>query len=66
MAKKLESPYKPGARVGHMVKLKSIMETLDLVILGGEWGTGKRSGWITSLVLACKTSNGFKTIGKVF
>lgn len=62
MAKNLEAPYKPGTRVGHMLKLKSIMETLDLLIVKGEWGTGKRSGWITSYTLACK--NG-KEIGKV-
>ncbi len=62
MAKNLEAPYKPGARVGHMLKLKSIMETLDLVIVGGEWGKGKRSGWITSYTLACKEG---KEVGKV-
>ena len=65
MAKDLEAPYKPGARVGHMLKLKSIMETLDLVIVGGEWGKGKRSGWITSYTLACKAGSLFKEIGKV-
>ncbi|MFA5797545.1 MAG: ATP-dependent DNA ligase [Candidatus Woesearchaeota archaeon] len=52
MFKTLDAPYKPGSRVGHMVKMKPIMETLDLVIVGGEWGEGKRSGWISSFILA--------------
>jgi len=41
MFKNLESPYKPGARVKHMVKLKPVMDTLDLVIVAAEWGKAK-------------------------
>ncbi|MBU0471874.1 MAG: ATP-dependent DNA ligase [Nanoarchaeota archaeon] len=66
MLKSLNSPYKPGSRVGFMVKLKSSMDTLDLVIVGAEWGEGKRSGWLTSFTLACIDDNGnFLEIGKV-
>ena len=66
MFKNLDAPYKPGARVGHMIKLKPIMETLDLVVVGGEWGTGKRAGWLTSYTLACvDENNNFLEIGKV-
>ena len=43
MVKSLEGIYKPGARVGYGVKLKSIMEPLDLVIVAGEYGEGKMS-----------------------
>ncbi|OGQ30643.1 MAG: hypothetical protein A3A72_03835, partial [Deltaproteobacteria bacterium RIFCSPLOWO2_01_FULL_38_9] len=53
MVKNLHSPYKPGARVNHMVKLKPTMENLDLVIVGAEWGTGKRATWLSSFSLAC-------------
>lgn len=53
MMKTLDAPYKPGARVGYMVKIKPVMESLDLVIVGAEWGEGKRSGWLTSYTLAC-------------
>lgn len=53
MMKNLEAVYKPGSRVGHMVKIKPTMETLDLTIIGGEWGEGRRSGWIGSLKLGC-------------
>ncbi len=65
MFKKLDAPYKPGARVGYMVKYKEAMETLDLVIVGAEWGTGKRGKWLSSFVLACKKGDDFVEVGKV-
>lgn len=65
MLKKLDAPYKPGARVGYMVKLKPTMETLDLVIVGAEWGEGKRANWLSSFTLACMGEKGYVEIGKV-
>lgn len=65
MMKNLDGRYKPGNRVGYMVKLKPTMETLDLVIVSAEWGEGKRSGWLTSYTLACIDEGEYKTIGKV-
>ena len=65
MAKNLDGVYKPGSRVGYGVKVKPEKESLDLVIVGAEWGTGKRSGWLTSYVLACRKGNQFVEIGKV-
>jgi DNA ligase-1 len=66
MLKNLKSPYKPGSRVGHMVKFKPVLESLDLVIIGAEWGTGKRGGWLSSFNLACQDENGnLLEIGKV-
>lgn len=66
MLKSLDSPYKPGARVGYMVKLKETMENLDLVIIGAEWGEGKRSKWLSSFELACRDEDGnLLEIGKV-
>ncbi len=66
MLKNLDSPYKPGARVGHMVKLKPTMETLDLVIVAAEWGEGKRATWLTSFTLACiDEDDNLLEIGKV-
>ena len=66
MLKKLDAPYQPGSRVGTMIKLKPIMDTLDLAIVGAEWGTGKRSGWLTSFTVACMDdgSEELLTIGK--
>lgn len=66
MVKNLEGPYKPGSRVGYGVKVKPVMETLDLAIVGAEWGTGKRATWLSSFVLACRGKKGeFLTIGKM-
>ncbi len=66
MFKKLDAPYKPGSRVGTMIKLKPTLDSFDLVIVGAEWGTGKRSGWLTSFTLACRddASGELLTIGK--
>ncbi len=66
MMKNLQGIYKPGSRVGYMVKWKSIMESLDLVIVKAEWGEGKRSGWLTSFTLARMDEGGnFLEIGKM-
>ncbi len=55
MVKNLEAKYTPGRRVaGGWLKVKPTMENLDLVIVGGLWGTGKRGGYLGSLVLGCR------------
>ena len=50
-----------------MIKLKPEKATLDLVIVGAEWGTGKRSGWLSSFILGCyDPDNGeWLEVGKV-
>lgn len=65
VVKNLNANYIPGSRVGTQVKLKPIMDPLDLVIVGAEWGEGKRANWFTSFVLACKDGDNFLEIGKV-
>jgi len=67
MMKNMEGIYKPGSRVGFGVKVKPILETLDLVITGAEWGEGKRTSWLSSFELSCLSKNKkeFLTIGKV-
>lgn len=66
MIKNLSAPYKPGARVNYMVKLKPVMDSLDLVIIGAEWGEGKRANWLSSFTLACIDEDGnFLEIGKM-
>ena len=54
MMKDLKAAYQPGRRVGHMIKVKPEEKDLDLVITGAEYGTGKRSGWMSSFILSCK------------
>jgi DNA ligase-1 len=65
MFKNLNGIYKPGSRVGYMIKYKSSMDPLDLVVIGAEWGEGKRSGWFTSFVIACECDGEFLEIGRV-
>jgi DNA ligase-1 len=65
MIKNLHSKYSPGARVGHMLKLKPAENELDLVITGAEYGKGKRFGILSSFTLSCKDEqNNFLEIGK--
>lgn len=65
MMKNLDAKYNPGSRVGHMLKVKPEERDLDLVITGAEYGTGKRSGWLSSFILSCKDGNKYLEIGKV-
>ncbi|MDP2673060.1 MAG: ATP-dependent DNA ligase [Nanoarchaeota archaeon] len=65
--KNLKAPYKPGRRVGYMLKIKSEDKDLDLVITGAEYGKGKRSGWFSSFIVSCKGKNKgeYLEVGKV-
>ena len=65
MVKNLASIYKPGSRVGFGLKIKPVMESLDLTVVGAEWGTGKRANWLSSFTLACKQGDEFFEIGKM-
>ncbi|MCX9086824.1 MAG: ATP-dependent DNA ligase, partial [Candidatus Methanoperedens sp.] len=67
MLKNPGSPYSPGKRGKNWLKLKPIMETLDLVVIGGEWGEGRRTKFIGSYLLACRDpdTEKFLPIGRV-
>ena len=55
IVKNLDAKYQPGRRVaGGWLKVKPVMESLDLVIIGATWGTGKRAGWLGSYILGCR------------
>ncbi len=66
MIKNKDSKYQPGARVGHMLKLKPAENELDLVITGAEYGKGKRAGSYATFTLSCldEKNNKFVEIGK--
>ncbi len=67
MMKNLDSIYKPGSRVGFGVKVKPTMDTLEVVIVGADWGEGKRGQWLSSFVIAVRDleTNSFVEIGRV-
>ena len=67
MAKALDAPYVAGQRGFHWLKLKP-SQTLDLVILAAEWGSGRRQGWLSNLHLGARDaeSGQFVMLGKTF
>jgi DNA ligase-1 len=67
MLKNPASLYTPGKRGKNWLKLKPIMDTLDLVVVGGEWGEGRRTSFIGSYLMACHDpfSDRLLTIGRV-
>ena len=67
MVKNLTKNYQPGRKVGGWIKLKPVLENLDLVITKAEYGTGKRGGTLSSYTLACLNSDKthYLEIGKV-
>ncbi|OYT42151.1 MAG: DNA ligase [Candidatus Aenigmarchaeota archaeon ex4484_224] len=54
MIKNPNSKYIFGRHVGGWYKIKPTMETLDLVIVGAEWGEGRRAKWLSSYLLAVR------------
>ena len=54
MIKDPYAPYIPGIRGKKMLKWKATPETLDLVVVGGTYGTGKRAHLIGSFLLALR------------
>lgn len=67
MAKNLASPYVPGERGAHWLKIKPVI-TLDLVIVAADWGYGRRTGWLSNMHLAARDaeSGQFMEVGKTF
>ncbi len=57
MIKDPTAPYIPGIRGKKMLKFKAEPETLDLVIVGGTYGKGKRAHYIGSYLLAARDEN---------
>ncbi|MCW4017968.1 MAG: ATP-dependent DNA ligase [Candidatus Bathyarchaeota archaeon] len=68
MAKKLDSPYTPGKRGKRWLKVKPVLEPLDLVITAAEWGYRRRHKWLSDYYLAARDADSgeFLEIGKTF
>jgi len=68
MAKKLDSQYTPGRRGKKWLKIKTVLETLDLVITAAEYGYGRRNGWLSDYYLAARDpeTREFLDLGKTF
>jgi DNA ligase-1 len=61
------SVYAAGRRGGAWRKVKPV-RTYDLVVLGAEWGHGRRQGWLSNLHLGARDprSGDFVMVGKCF
>ncbi|HML05441.1 MAG TPA: ATP-dependent DNA ligase, partial [Methanobacterium sp.] len=63
MIKDPNAPYMPGIRGKKMLKLKAEPETLDLVVVGGTYGRGRRANLIGSYLMAAQDEDSnLKTI----
>ncbi|MEY2449050.1 MAG: ligase 1 [Acidimicrobiaceae bacterium] len=66
MVKDLSSPYEAGRRGASWRKVKPV-RTLDLVVLAVEWGSGRRTGWLSNIHLGARSPDGgFLMVGKTF
>ena len=66
MVKGIESLYEAGRRGSAWRKVKPV-RTFDLVVIGAEWGSGRRQGWLSNLHLGARTDDGkFVMVGKTF
>ena len=63
MIKDASEPYIPGLRGKKMLKFKAEPETLDMVIIGGTYGIGKRGDFVGSYLVALRDENDeFKSV----
>jgi len=67
VVKDAASLYAAGRRGKAWRKVKPV-RTYDLVVLGAEWGHGRRQGWLSNLHLGARdpATGGFVMVGKTF
>jgi ATP-dependent DNA ligase I len=67
VVKSLDAPYGAGRRGSEWIKVKP-RHTLDLLVLGAEWGHGRRQGWLSNLHLGARdpATGGAIMLGKTF
>ena len=68
MIKAPDSTYQPGRRGLGWLKLKRPLATLDCVVVGVEWGHGRRRSVLSDYTFAVRdsTTGGLATIGKAY
>jgi DNA ligase 1 len=65
MIKVLSSPYSPGQRGKNWIKIKPEVDTLDLAVIGAEWGEGKRAHVFGSFLVACQDQGRLVPLSRV-
>jgi len=66
MVKDAESAYTPGRRGLSWLKLKKELATLDVVVIGAEYGHGKRSAVLSDYTFAVRSGRELLSIGKAY
>ncbi len=66
MIKDPGSTYQPGRRGLGWLKLKRALATLDCVVVGVEWGHGKRHAVLSDYTFAVRSDDRLLTIGKAY
>ena len=64
VAKRRDSPYRPGQRSGEWLKVK-IFKTQEVVIGGWTEGNGQRSASFGALLMGIPAADGLRYVGKV-
>jgi DNA ligase 1 len=65
MIKVPSSPYSPGQRGKNWIKIKPEVDTLDLAVIGAEWGEGKRAHFFGSFLVACQDAGKLVPLSRV-
>ncbi len=65
MIKVPSSPYSPGQRGKNWIKIKPEVDTLDLAVIGAEWGEGKRAHVFGSFLVACQDQGKLVPLSRV-
>lgn len=65
MLKVPRSHYTPGVRGKNWIKVKPEVDTLDLAVIGADWGEGKRAHLFGSFLLACQDNGELVPLSKV-
>jgi DNA ligase-1 len=64
--KRTDAPYSPGRRGKWWLKLKRELSTLDCVVVGVEWGHGRRAQVLSDYTFAVRGPDGLVPIGKAY
>jgi DNA ligase-1 len=65
MIKDVASRYSPGQRGKSWIKIKPEADTLDLAVIGAEWGEGKRAKLFGSFIVACQDAGKLIPLSRV-
>jgi DNA ligase-1 len=64
--KRLDAPYAAGVRGFGWLKVKRALATLDVVVVGAEYGHGKRAGVLSDYTFSIRDGGVLRTIGKAY